>query len=91
MAVLIVSAGAMSGFDPGSVGKYLAEFDPDFGAGRGLVRWTADKTRALRFADIADAFACWKRPSTVVPLRPDGKPNRPLTAYTITFEETPDG
>jgi hypothetical protein len=28
----------------------------------------------------------WQRPSTEVPLRPDGRPNRPLTAFTVEFE-----
>jgi hypothetical protein len=44
----------------------------------------------MRFADLAAAVACWKRQSTVRPLRPDGKPNRPLTAFTITFDQVED-
>ena len=40
----------------------------------------------MKFADMSEAFECWKRQSTVCPLRADGKPNRPLTAFSITFD-----
>jgi hypothetical protein len=38
------------------------------------------------FEDHAAAMEVWTRQSRVRPLRPDGKPNRPLTAYTISIE-----
>ncbi len=65
---------------------WLRSLDVDAHDGRGDVKLTHDKARALRFASITAAGECWKRQSTVQPLRPDGKPNRPLTAYTILFD-----
>jgi hypothetical protein len=48
--------------------------------------FVGDVVDPLRFDDFLAAMECWKMPSRVRPLRPDGKPNRPLTVYTITFE-----
>jgi hypothetical protein len=80
------SAGGVIGHKLSDCGKYLAAFDPDAMDGYGAVAWTADRSAALRFADFAEAYETWRRRSTVRPLRPDGQPNRPLTAYTVTFE-----
>ena len=66
--------------------QWLLAFDVDAHGGRGDIKLTTDKTKALRFDDMIAAFECWKRVSTVRPKRPDGKPNRPLTAYTVTFD-----
>jgi hypothetical protein len=82
----MVSMGTMSGHDTRSIGQYLLKFDPDAFGGRGLVDWTPDKARAIRFASMEEAAVCWRRQSARVPLRDDGRPNRPLTAYSITFE-----
>lgn len=79
MAILIqVWAGPMTGM-------YLRSIDVDAFDGRGDALFTPDKDRAMRFADLAEAFECWKRQSKVRPLRADGKPNRPLSAFSITF------
>ncbi len=86
MPVLIVSQGLNPG-DAGAPGTYLQDFDPDAMDGAGVAHWTSDKALAKRYADTAAAMTEWKRPSTIKPLRPDGKPNRPLTAYSITFED----
>lgn len=66
-------------------GKYLKKFDPEFDAYDGLIEVTADLSEALRFADFEAGLACWKQQSRTVPLRPDGEPNRPLTAFTVRF------
>ena len=42
--------------------------------------------QAMRYEDAACALAYWKRQSTLMPFRPDGKPNRPLTALTIELQ-----
>lgn len=89
-ALLIVSMGWAGGGPDGSEGQYLAEFEPDAFNGRGFVRWTLDKAKAMRFADLWEATRCWQTQSAAVPLRDDGHPNRPLTAYSVTFE-TDDG
>lgn len=70
-------------------GEYLQWSDPDANNGMGDDRWTKNIKRAKKFATFADAAACWKAQSTVKPLRPDGKPNRPMTAWSVTIEPTP--
>lgn len=69
--------------DQSSRGMYLLAFDVDGFQGAGIVRWTADARRARRFETAMDVLQCWHTVSTVHPVRDDGKPNRPLTAYTI--------
>lgn len=62
---------------------FLAAFDVDAMDGIGSARLTGDIQQALRFPDHSAVIDAWMRQSTVRPLRADGKPNRPLTAYTI--------
>lgn len=66
---------------------YLKSYDVNANDGRGADEWTMIKAEALRFDDFMAAMAAWKTQSTVRPIRPDGRPNRPLTAYTVTFEQ----
>lgn len=63
--------------------EYLVAFDPDAYAGRGSIRTSFKLSEAKRFADFIELMEEWKRPSVVLPRRPDGKPNRPLTAFSI--------
>ena len=71
----------------GTEGMFLQHYDPDIGkVGRGTVRWTPDPSDALMFATQEAAFDTYLLTSKKTPVRPDGKPNRPLTAYTITIE-----
>lgn len=69
----------------GSAGlpAYLVRCDFEANGGRGEVLWTVERDKAMRFDTPGAAFAYWKTPSQSVPLRPDGKPNRPLSAFTI--------
>lgn len=69
-------------------GQYIQSYDPEWGA-IGRVWTTADPTKALKFADLAEALEFWKTESKTKPLRPDGKPNRPMTALTIEVEDEP--
>lgn len=65
---------------------YVRSFDPMWngdGTGCGKVVLTHDPDLALQFKDKATAFAFWKQQSPTVPVRPDGKPNKPLTAFTV--------
>lgn len=77
-------------------GTYLAHFDPDKpgvdASGEPMlctIETTNDPRRAKRFADLVELRNEWARVSTVEPVRPDGKPNRYLTAFTIEVEEAP--
>lgn len=72
--------------------QFLSAVDYDYHApGRlyptGIVEITDNPARALTWPDKESAFEAWRRQSTSVPLRTDGRPNRPLTAFTIAIEE----
>lgn len=47
---------------------------------------TRDIKCAKHFADVALALDYWRQDKG---LRPDGKPNRPLTAYSVEVEMVP--
>ena len=64
-------------------GQYVVSFDPDQHRGRGHLDTTRKIDNAMHFTDEVSAFEFWRQQSTVTPTRPDGKPNRPLTAYTV--------
>jgi hypothetical protein len=70
-------------------GEWLESFDPDGNDGFGAISFTSDIAKAMRFRDLDEAFATWKQQSKVRPLRSDMRPNRPLTAYNITFDDAP--
>jgi hypothetical protein len=67
-------------------GAYLEWSDPNARNGFGDDRWTNKLAKAKRFATFEAAMACWQAQSTKRPLRDDGKPNRPMTAYSVTPE-----
>ena len=64
-------------------GTYLESYDPDAHDGMGAIVWTSDITKAMRFASFVAVMAAWQTTSTVNPVRDDGRPNRPLTAFNI--------
>jgi hypothetical protein len=65
------------------VGEYVAAFDPEAFDGRGEATFTGDITRALVFPDLKAAYEFIGQRPTRRPTRPDGKPNRPLMAFTL--------
>lgn len=65
---------------------YLQSFDLE----KPSVKLTYDIAKAHRFETLDDAVSTWKRQSLTQPYRPDGQPNRPLTAYHATFERLGD-
>ena len=71
-------------------GDFLAWFDADACDGFGTASWTDDPNRALLFATHEEAAVFWRTQSTVRPIRADGQPNRPLSAYTVSVEEIPE-
>jgi len=75
------------GVESPPAGLYLSYYDPDAVNGYGAADWTDDPAKALHFDNPQQAFVLWHRQGTIQPLRPDGKPNRPLTAFTIMVEE----
>lgn len=74
--------------------EWLYAFDPDGGDWNvayptGHMESGVDSNKAMRFDTRAEAIALWKKTSTRTPLRPDGKPNRPLSAFTVEIVEIP--
>ena len=64
-------------------GKYLVAFDPDGGEGEGAGVSDPDPRRAKQFRSETALLQYYSRQSRTRPLRDDGRPNRPLTSYTI--------
>jgi hypothetical protein len=65
------------------VGWYLTSYYADGNDGWGAAIWTDNPAEAIAFASAVEARACWTEQSRLRPLRSDGHPNRPLTAFTI--------
>lgn len=71
-------------------GEYVIEYDPsrdgvEPGTGRPMnchLVTTADQEKATRY-DMVEALELYRAVDPRDPVRPDGKPNRPLTAFTI--------
>jgi hypothetical protein len=69
---------------------WLRAYDPDYADGVGWCDFTDDPEQAKRFPSYVEAVEEYRRVSTVTPVRHDGKPNRPLTAYTVSIENAPE-
>lgn len=69
-------------------GQYVKTYDPHDGV-HGRIEVTADLQHAMHYDDIAAAMTEWKRINKNHPWRPDGKPNRPLTAFTVELVNVP--
>ena len=81
-AVMVCVAGP-----PGApLGQYLVSYDPEAYGGRGWADWSSDLGQALHFEDYSAGLAYWRQVSRTRPRRPDGQPNRPLTAFTVSLE-----
>jgi len=87
-AVHVLVVGLANGLRDANDGRWLVDCDVDGAGGRGIIRTTPERALASEFADAGEAMTYWRRQSRAKPLRPDGKPNRPLTAYTIEIVRT---
>jgi hypothetical protein len=74
---------------PAPVGQLLQSYDPEAHGGQGTATWTPDPAKALRFATAKAAHEFWNQVSKSRPVRADGQPNRPLTAFTVLIEDLP--
>lgn len=63
------------------VGSYLKSYDPEADGVLGV--WTADIAQARVFDSLEDLTTCWRQVRQREPVRADGLPNRPLTAFTV--------
>jgi hypothetical protein len=73
-----------------AVPTWLRSYDPDYAGGIGFCDFTTDPAEAMRFPGYQEAVEEYRRESAVMPLRDDGKPNRPLTAYSVSIENPPE-
>lgn len=69
--------------------QFLKSADFEAHGGRGFMTFTEDIDRAMTFPDATAAITFWRTQSKTVPKRPDGRPNRPLTALTVEIEDAP--
>jgi hypothetical protein len=91
MQIVGLVNGGSSEFD----GQFLVSYDPDregtSPSGLPMLAYittTPDPDKAATFRTAGDAMLLWKRQSKRWPIRPyDGKPNRPLTAFTVEIAE----
>jgi hypothetical protein len=66
--------------------QYLKSWDIEAHDGRGDATFTADIKEAHGFKNLSEAMETWRSQSVKRPFRDDGKPNRPLTAFSVTLE-----
>ena len=64
--------------------QYIENYDVDAHDGMGTADLTDDINKARKFESFIDVMQAWKTQSNVRPLRPDRKPNRPLTYFTVS-------
>ena len=65
---------------------YIQQYDLAYAGGRGRAMLTGDIEVAATWDTEVEVFQAWRTVSEKMPVRDDGKPNRPLTAYTISPE-----
>lgn len=75
-------------------GAYIQSFDPGVSMpGRtyltGRVEFTKSRAQALHFVTLGDVLDFINQQPEHAPIRPDGKPNRPLTSLTLLVEAVP--
>lgn len=72
--------GLVPSFEPA---RYVYSYDPELGLPSLLC--TPDRDNALELS-ARQAIELWQSSPSSLPLRPDGKPNRPLTIFTVVIE-----
>jgi hypothetical protein len=89
MAHVIRAIAFANGVHCPHAGQWVKSFDHEAYDGRGFGTFTKHIEDAMPFADFGAAMDFWRRQSAVRPVRPDGKPNRPMTGLTIVVETLP--
>lgn len=73
-------------------GEYLLSYDPGIGKpGECILDTVRDPQLAKKFPDMVEARKEWMRIDPREPMRFDGKPNRPLTSFSVSFEPVDNG
>lgn len=79
MGCVIQIQGLVTGRPSQFDGQYVSDYEPHPG-GAPLLDTVKDPAKAKVFADHAEAMEYWRQSRGT---RPDGKPDRPLTAFTV--------
>jgi hypothetical protein len=86
MSVVIKIIERADGVPDNAEDCFVKSFDVEAYDGRGDLRVTPDLDDAKTFADASEALTFYRQRPKCHLWRTDGKPNRPLTAYTILIE-----
>ena len=89
MTVLLRIVGGANGAPCPEAGCYVRRYSADGYGGRGCLLLTPQVEHAHHYPSFIDALEEWRRVSATHPVRKDGKPNRPLSAFTVTIEPAP--
>jgi hypothetical protein len=91
MAVAIKLWGLASGTVDEHSKRFVKAMDFEAHDGRGELTTTDDQAEAMQFPSMIEAMEFWKTSPQCHPIRlSDGRPNRPLTAYTVSVEPIED-
>lgn len=91
MSRILQIIGLASGWPSGADGQYVKGYTPDGHDGQGDLVLTRHRGQARRYPSTQEAMAELRRVSATHPLRADGKPNRPLSAFSVSIEDDVDG
>lgn len=67
-------------------GKWIMRYDPEAFRGQGDAELTAKLKKAKRFPSKEAAITFIMQQPKARPVRADGKPNRPLLAFSLTID-----
>ena len=95
--VVIQIVGLINGGRTAFDGQFLVEYDPgrngvEPGSGRPMLAHiitTPDLAQATRY-EPGEALEVWRAVDPRQPVRGDGKPNRPLTAFSVEISAPED-
>lgn len=94
MSVILRIEGLATGGPNQWQGHYVesCDFEADMspGSNAAMGSFTADPLKAKQFGGPIEALEFWKTIRKRDGLRPDGKPNRPLTAFTVSIIQLGD-
>lgn len=71
---------------PAFFNQFVKTYNAEAFGGRGDVTFTSKKEEAVTFPDLENAIGFYRTVPKCRPVRDDGNPNRPLTAFSILFE-----
>lgn len=78
--------GLVTGAPSGAAGQWVKSYTPHGRGGRGDIELTPNRSDAKVYETVVAALEDWQRVSVTHPTRPDGQPNRPMTAWTVRIE-----